>query len=71
MLPSSCQDSVLEVLSASLPIILKMQNGLKAQAFGGQRPGERTDHPRAEDQTVNTDPALLPPCLGFMSATAV
>lgn len=72
MIPSPCQDSVLGVLPASFPIILKMQNGLKAQCFWGeQRSGERTDHPWAEDQTANTDPALLPPHLGSMSATAV
>lgn len=67
MIPSPCQDREI----ASFPIILKMQNGLKAQCFGGQRSGERTDHPWAEDQTANTDPALLPPHLGSMSATAV
>lgn len=71
MLPSPCLDSVLGVLPASLLIILKMQNGLKAQAFGGQRPGERADHAWAEDQTADTDPAHLPSRLGSMSATAV
>lgn len=74
MLPSPCLDSVLGVLPASLLIILKMQNGLKAQAFGGrggQRPGERSDYPWAEDQTANTDTAHLPSRLGSMSATAV